>query len=99
MILKHSNLKNKTKTKANMYRIHKNPRYKVIELNKTKYLIDLESNYVTYLLPMLNWILDKELIEVSRETLEKLNMTTIPIKNRQKVWDGLPVEEGYYLLL
>ncbi|OXE92896.1 DUF443 family protein [Staphylococcus epidermidis] len=84
MILKHSNLKNKTKTKANMYRIHKNPRYKVIELNKTKYLIDLESNYVTYLLPMLNWILDKELIEVSRETLEKIEYDNNTNKEQTK---------------
>ena len=72
MILKHSNLKNKTKTKANMYRIHKNPRYKVIELNKTKYLIDLESNCFTYLFPPLNWILKKELIEVSNDKLNEI---------------------------
>ena len=84
MILKHSNLKNKTKTKANMYRIHKNPRYKVIELNKTKYLIDLESNCFTYLFPPLNWILKKELIEISNDKLNEIEYDNKTNKKRSQ---------------
>ncbi|WP_142293654.1 DUF443 family protein, partial [Staphylococcus epidermidis] len=79
-----NDLNDNQKFRAKMYRIHKNPRYKLIELDQKKYLIDLESNYVTYLLPMLNWILDKELIEVSRETLEKIEYDNNTNKEQTK---------------
>ncbi|MEX2948417.1 DUF443 family protein [Staphylococcus warneri] len=67
-----NDLNDNRKIRANMYRIHKNPRYKLIELNQKKYLIDLESNYFTYLFPPLNWILKKELIEVSSDELKEI---------------------------
>lgn len=67
-----NDLNDNQKFKVKMYRIHKNPRYKLIELNQKKYLIDLESNYFTYLFPPLNWILKKELIEVSNDKLNEI---------------------------
>ncbi|MCG1995304.1 DUF443 family protein [Staphylococcus epidermidis] len=66
------NLNDNQKFRVKMYRIHKNPRYKLIELNQKKYLIDLESNYFTYLFPPLNWILKKEIIEVSNDKLNEI---------------------------
>lgn len=66
------NLNHNQKIRAKMYRIHKNPRYKLIELNQKKYLIDLEENYFIYLLPMLNWILKKDLIEISSDKLKEI---------------------------
>lgn len=66
-----NDLNDNQKFRTKMYRIHKNPRYKLIELDQKKYLIDLESNYFTYLFPPLNWILKKELIEVSNDKLNE----------------------------
>ncbi len=66
------NLNHNQKIRAKMYRIHKNPRYKLIELNQKKYLIDLEENYFIYLFPMLNWILKKDLIEISSDKLKEI---------------------------
>lgn len=66
------NLNDNQRFRVKMYRIHKNPRYKLIELNQKKYLIDLESNYFTYLFPPLNWILKKEIIEVSNDKLNEI---------------------------
>ncbi len=67
-----NDLNDNQKFRTKMYRIHKNPRYKLIELDQKKYLIDLESNYFTYLFPPLNWILKKELIEVSNDKLNEI---------------------------
>ncbi|MBI5972900.1 DUF443 family protein [Staphylococcus caledonicus] len=67
-----NDLNDNQKFKVKMYRIHKNPRYKLIELNQKKYLIDLESNYFAYLFPPLNWILKKELIEASNAKLNEI---------------------------
>ncbi|MCD8853864.1 DUF443 family protein [Staphylococcus epidermidis] len=67
-----NDLNDNQKFRTKVYRIHKNPRYKLIELNQKKYLIDLESNYFTYLFPPLNWILKKELIEVSNDKLNEI---------------------------
>ncbi|MCG1103795.1 DUF443 family protein [Staphylococcus epidermidis] len=66
------NLNHNQKIRAKMYRIHKKPRYKLIELNQKKYLMDLEENYFIYLFPMLNWILKKDLIEISSDKLKEL---------------------------
>lgn len=67
-----NDLNDNQKFRTKMYRIHKNPRYKLIELDQKKYLIDLESNCFTYLFPPLNWILKKELIEVSNDKLNEI---------------------------
>lgn len=66
------NFNHNQKIRAKMYRIQKNPRYKLIELNQKTYLIDLEENYFIYLFPMLNWILKKDLIEISSDKLKEI---------------------------
>lgn len=79
-----NDLKDNNKFSVNMYRIHKNPRYKLIELNQKKYLIDLEANYFFYLFPMLNWILKKELIEVSNDKLNEIEYDNKTNKERSQ---------------
>ncbi|MCG1340856.1 DUF443 family protein [Staphylococcus epidermidis] len=79
-----NDLKDNNKFSVNIYRIHKNPRYKLIELNQKKYLIDLEANYFFYLFPMLNWILKKELIEVSNDKLNEIEYDNKTNKERSQ---------------
>ncbi|MGX0073999.1 putative membrane protein (TIGR01218 family) [Staphylococcus epidermidis] len=79
-----NDLKDNNKFSVNMYRIHKNPRYKLIELNQKKYLIDLEANYFFYLFPMLNWILKKELIEITNDKLNEIEYDNKTNKERSQ---------------
>ncbi len=79
-----NDLKDNNKFSVNMYRIHKNPRYKLIELNQKKYLIDLEVNYFFYLFPMLNWILKKDLIEITNDKLNEIEYDNKTNKERSQ---------------
>lgn len=84
MTLYMNDLKDNNKFSVNMYRIHKNPRYKLIELNQKKYLIDLEVNYFFYLFPMLNWILKKDLIEITNDKLNEIEYDNKTNKERSQ---------------
>lgn len=84
MTLYMSDLRDNNKFSLNMYRIHKNPRYKLIELNQKKYLIDLEANYFFYLFPMLNWILKKDLIEITNDKLNEIEYDNKTNKERSQ---------------
>lgn len=84
MTLYMNDLKDNNKFSVNMYRIHKNPRYKLIELNQKKYFIDLEVNYFFYLFPMLNWILKKDLIEITNDKLNEIEYDNKTNKERSQ---------------
>ncbi|GGI41405.1 hypothetical protein GCM10010896_13190 [Mammaliicoccus stepanovicii] len=45
------------------------------------YLIDLTSNWLSYIFPMINWFIPKKCIQISKEEFERLNLLK-DIKNK-----------------
>lgn len=78
------------KEKVNI--IYSMSRYKIIEYNHKKYLLDAEQNMFAYLLPMLNWIIKRKLIEISEHDLEDIKNNDY--KGKKGISKGLGVTLG-----
>ncbi|HCV1694734.1 TPA: DUF443 family protein [Staphylococcus aureus] len=65
--------------------IDKNAKYRIIKYNDEYFMIDLSSNYISYLLPMINWFIPKKGVKLSVKEVEKLD-TIKPQKNSALNW-------------
>ncbi|MEN8970562.1 DUF443 family protein [Staphylococcus aureus] len=65
--------------------IDKNAKYRIIKYNDEYFMIDLSSNYISYLLPMINWFIPKKGVRLSVKEVEKLD-TIKPQKNSALNW-------------
>lgn len=71
--------------------INKNPKYRIIQYGDSYYLVDLASNWLSYIFPMINWFIPKKCAEISKEEMEQLNIVK-PVKNNAASWSvGLSI--------
>ncbi|MCQ1182844.1 DUF443 domain-containing protein [Staphylococcus aureus] len=61
--------------------INKNPKYRIIKYNEEYLIVDLANNWLTLLLPMMNWLIPKKYVKISKEEFDVLNIVK-PTKNR-----------------
>ncbi|MRW24925.1 DUF443 family protein, partial [Staphylococcus aureus] len=61
--------------------INKNPKYRIIKYNEEYLIVDLANNWLTLLLPMMNWLIPKKYVKISKEEFDVLNIFK-PTKNR-----------------
>lgn len=54
--------------------IDKNVKYRIIKYNDEYFMIDLLSNYIFYLLLMINWFIFKKGVKLSVKEVEKLDI-------------------------
>lgn len=59
---------------AKVLGLHKRLKYRIINCDGKKYLIDLTNNWLTYVLPMLNWYIPKKCTEISDEEIDELGL-------------------------
>ncbi|NDQ95748.1 DUF443 family protein, partial [Staphylococcus aureus] len=53
--------------------IDKNAKYRIIKYNDEYFMVDLSSNCISYLLPMINWFIPKKGVKLSVKEVEKLD--------------------------
>ncbi|WP_088839706.1 DUF443 family protein, partial [Staphylococcus argenteus] len=61
--------------------INKNPKYRIIKYNEQYLMVDLANNWLRLLLPMMNWLIPKKYVKISKEEFDNLNIVK-PTKNR-----------------
>ncbi|HDA1662677.1 TPA: DUF443 family protein [Staphylococcus aureus] len=61
--------------------INKNPKYRIIKYNEEYLMVDLANNWLTLLLPLMNWLIPKKYVKISKEEFENLKIVK-PTKNR-----------------
>lgn len=61
--------------------IYKNPKYKVIQHNGEYLLVDLVSIWLVYFLPMINWLIPKIYVKISKKEFNDLNIVK-SVKNK-----------------
>lgn len=66
--------------KCEVKQINKNPKYRIIKYNNEYFMVDLVSNWISYIFPMINWFIPKKCIQISKEEAAKLSVIE-PIKN------------------
>ncbi|TGE17688.1 DUF443 family protein [Staphylococcus petrasii] len=54
--------------------LHKRLKYRIINCNGRNYLVDLTNNWLTYVLPMLNWYIPKKCRELTDEEIDELGL-------------------------
>ncbi|NGR61181.1 DUF443 domain-containing protein, partial [Staphylococcus aureus] len=67
--------------------INKNPKYRIIKYNEEYLIVDLANNWLTLLLPMMNWLIPKKYVQISREDFDNLNIVK-PVKNKA-LWPAI----------
>ena len=67
--------------------INKNPKYRIIKYNEEYLMVDLANNWLTLLLPMMNWLIPKKYVQISREDFDNLNIVK-PVKNKA-LWPAI----------
>lgn len=60
--------------------VNKNPKYRIIKYNDEYLMIDLVSTWLTLFLPMMNWLIPKKYVKISKEEFENLKIVK-PVKN------------------
>ncbi|HDG5488199.1 TPA: DUF443 domain-containing protein [Staphylococcus aureus] len=60
--------------------IDKNAKYRIIKYNDEYLMIDLVSTWLTLFLPMMNWLIPKKYVKISKEEFENLKIVK-PVKN------------------
>ncbi|HCZ3024131.1 TPA: DUF443 family protein, partial [Staphylococcus aureus] len=61
--------------------IDKNGKYRIIKYNDEYLMIDLVSTWLTLFLPMINWLIPKKYVKISKKEFDDLNIVK-PTKNR-----------------
>ncbi|HDI0337551.1 TPA: DUF443 family protein [Staphylococcus aureus] len=61
--------------------INKNPKYRVIKYGDEYLMIDLVSTWLTLFLPMINWLIPKKYVKISKKEFDDLNIVK-PVKNK-----------------
>ncbi|MDG6636615.1 DUF443 family protein [Staphylococcus aureus] len=61
--------------------ISKNSKYRIIKYNDEYLMIDLVSTWLTLFLPMINWLIPKKYVKISKKEFDDLNIVK-PTKNR-----------------
>lgn len=61
--------------------VDNNPKYRIIKYNDEYLMIDLVSTWLTLFLPMINWLIPKKYVKISKEEFENLKIVK-PTKNR-----------------
>ncbi|HCX9542495.1 TPA: DUF443 family protein, partial [Staphylococcus aureus] len=61
--------------------INKNPKYRVIKYSDEYLMIDLVSTWLTLFLPMINWLIPKKYVKISKKEFDDLNIVK-PVKNK-----------------
>lgn len=54
--------------------VNKNPKYRIIKYNDEYLMIDLVSTWLTLFLPMMNWLIPKKYVKISKEEFENLKI-------------------------
>lgn len=54
--------------------IFKNPKYRIIQYNNQYYIVNLTSNWLSYLIPMINWFIPKRCLQISKEDVDNLEL-------------------------
>ncbi|MCQ9899263.1 DUF443 domain-containing protein [Staphylococcus aureus] len=61
--------------------INKNPKYRVIKYGDEYLMVDLVSTWLTLFLPMINWLIPKKYVKISKKEFDDLNIVK-PVKNK-----------------
>ncbi|HDE3935834.1 TPA: DUF443 domain-containing protein [Staphylococcus aureus] len=61
--------------------INKNPKYRVIKYGDEYLMIDLVSTWLALFLPMINWLIPKKYVKISKKEFDDLNIVK-PVKNK-----------------
>ncbi|KAB2209599.1 DUF443 domain-containing protein [Staphylococcus epidermidis] len=61
--------------------VNKNSKYRIIKYNDEYLMIDLVSTWLTLFLPMMNWLIPKKYVKISKKEFDDLNIVK-PTKNR-----------------
>ncbi|ORO08435.1 hypothetical protein B8A03_13350, partial [Staphylococcus aureus] len=61
--------------------INKNPKYRIIKYDSEYLMIDLVSTWLTLFLPMINWLIPKKYVKISKKEFDDLNIVK-PVKNK-----------------
>ncbi len=61
--------------------INKNPKYRVIKYGDEYLMIDLVSTWLTLFHPMINWLIPKKYVKISKKEFDDLNIVK-PVKNK-----------------
>ncbi|PHK48725.1 DUF443 family protein [Staphylococcus edaphicus] len=59
---------------CNSLNITKNPKYRIIQIKDEYYLVNLTSNWLSYIFPMINWFIPKTYEKISRDEVDNLDL-------------------------
>ena len=63
--------------------IFKNPKYRIIQDNDQYYIVNLTSNWLSYLIPMINWFIPKRCLQITKEDVDNLELIDSSRENQK----------------
>ncbi|PTI27393.1 hypothetical protein BU072_13115 [Mammaliicoccus vitulinus] len=65
--------------------IFKNPKYRIIQDNDQYYIVNLTSNWLSYVIPMINWFIPKRCLQITKEEADNLELVDLSRENQKPV--------------